>query len=130
MGVGMPFDLYLHEFGSQVWVAFGDPPYHVGSSVFEKIWRDVDVRVLLPDEIWDKLELGDPKYAHDNERWVSLCLAYSALGKQMTGLPIDFQIQKISWANKEFPGQPRSALGMTPLRVMRIDAKNEGKEER
>jgi hypothetical protein len=36
-------------------------------------------------------------------------LAWSMLGRQMTGLPIDFQIQQQTLANDEFDG-PRSAL--------------------
>jgi hypothetical protein len=51
-----------------------------------------------------------------NGKWVSLCMAYSALGKHMTGLPIDFQIQQQSDANKQFKGL-RSALCVTPLRI-------------
>lgn len=116
MGVGMPTDLLLHEFGSQVWAVFGGPPFHVGSSLHAKSgWRDVDVRMILSDEDWDAMGLGVPERCHRNEKWVALCLAFSALGKQMTGLPIDFQLQRQSEANEEFK-DPRSALGMTPLR--------------
>jgi len=115
MSVGMPADLYLHEFGSQVWSAFGTPPYLVGSALTKKTWRDVDVRLILSDEEYIKLELGDPRYPAENGKWVSLCMAYSALGKALTGLPIDFQIQQQSLANKTYPGG-RSALGFLPLR--------------
>lgn len=111
----MPAALLLHEFGSQVWSAFGSPPYHVGSSLFSKKWRDVDVRMILSDEEYEKMGLGKPNLPHHNGKWVSLCLAYSALGKQMTGLPIDFQIQQQSRANRDYPN-PRSALGVVPLR--------------
>lgn len=119
MSVGMPADLLLHEFGSQIWAAFGDCPYHVGSSLTQKTgWRDVDVRLILSDEEYERLGLGHPERQHDNEKWVSLVLAYSALGKAMTGLPIDFQIQQQSEANAKYKG-PRSALGMVPLRLKR-----------
>lgn len=122
-GVGMPASLYLDEFGSQVWVAFGHPCYHVGSSLTKKTgWRDVDVRLILNDEEYERMELGDPARTHHNGKWVSLVLAYSALGKAMTGLPIDFQIQQQSYANKHYKGS-RSALGMTPLRLLRYTAK-------
>jgi hypothetical protein len=43
-GVGMPQQLYLHEFGSKVWDAFGSLPYLVGSVLTCKAWRDVDIR--------------------------------------------------------------------------------------
>lgn len=114
MGVGMPTTLLLEEFGYLVWVAFGAYPYHVGSSVFNKQWRDVDVRLILEDKEYERLGLGDPKYPHHNEKWVTLTLAFSALGKSMTGLPIDFQIQQQTDANAIYSqkdGCIRSALG-------------------
>lgn len=114
MGVGMPATLYLEEFGHLVWAAFGEYPYHVGSSVFNKVWRDVDVRLILADEEYERLDLGDPKHPHMNKRWVALTLAFSALGKQITGLPIDFQIQQQTDANALYSqkdGCVRSALG-------------------
>lgn len=123
MSVGMPQDLLLHEFGSQVWFAFGHVAYHVGSSLTNKSgWRDVDVRLLIPDEEWDAMGLGDPDQTHQNGKWVALTLAFSVLGKQMTGLPIDFQLQKQSWANDKYgrdQGCLRSALGVIPLRMAR-----------
>jgi hypothetical protein len=116
MGVGMPQELLLNEFGSHVWSAFGDVPYHVGSSLRSKQWRDVDVRLMLDDDDWNDMRFGDPNRTHTNAKWVALCLAFSALGKQITGLPIDFQIQKRSLANEMYGGEDRSALGFVPLR--------------
>src|SRR6187401_467780 len=98
----MPATLWLDEFGALVYRAFGEHAYHVGSSVMSKLWRDVDVRVMLDDATYARLELGDPKEPHANARWVAICLAFSALGKEMTGLPIDFQIQALSEANEKF----------------------------
>ena len=116
MGVGMPASLWLDEFGHQVWAAFGHPPYLVGSALEGKQWRDVDVRLILPDEEYKCMGLGDPEHSHHNEKWVSLVLAYSALGKAMTGLPIDFQIQQQTDANEQY-SKSRSALGLIPLRL-------------
>ena len=121
IGTGMPASLLLDEFGSQVWAAFGHPPYHVGSSLTKKAgWRDVDVRLILNDEEYEQWGLGDPVRTHHNGKWVSLVLAYSALGNAMTGLPIDFQIQQQSYANEHYKGI-RSVLGMTPLRLARYE---------
>ena len=121
--VGMPAGLWLHEFGSQVWAAFGVPPYLVGSALGSDMGmaatrepHDIDVRVILADKDYEALGLGDPKHPQQNGKWVSLVLAYSALGRHMTGLPIDFQIQQQSLANKKETG-PRSALGRVPLRI-------------
>lgn len=114
MGVGMPAHLKLEEFGSHVWAVFGSPPFHVGSSLTEKRdWRDVDVRTILSDDEWEAWGLSDEEgYSH---KWHALCLAFSALGREMTGLPIDFQIQQQTRANKLYDG-PRSALGLVPWR--------------
>lgn len=116
MGVGMPAGLKLQDFGSVLWGVFGGPAYHVGSSVTEKLWRDVDVRVILSDEDYASMGFGDPKHAHLSEKWIGYCLAFSALGKEMTGLPIDFQIQQQTQANTEFEAGVRSAIGVVPLR--------------
>lgn len=127
MGVGMPAHLWLNQFGHLVYSAFGEHAYHVGSSVKEKLWRDVDVRVMLADDVYAKLGLGDPAHPHDNARWVAFCVAFSALGKQMTGLPIDFQIQTITEANEKFGGGGRSALGFyEPALVMMPNPAEEG----
>jgi hypothetical protein len=112
MSVGMPTNLLLEEFGSQVWSAFGTVPYLVGSALKSKKFRDVDVRLILDDELYASMGLGDPEYPQHNAKWVSLVLAYSALGKQLTGLPIDFQIQQQTYANKKFKN-PRSAIGIS-----------------
>jgi len=117
-GVGMPAALLLEEFGSQVWAAFGSPPYLVGSALKTTAWRDVDVRLILDDDTYAAWGLGEPDAASQrlSGKWVSLCLAYSALGKAITGLPVDFQIQQQTRANKEHDG-PRSALGIIALRI-------------
>lgn len=110
MSVGQPQSLELQLFGDIVFEAFGTMAYHVGSSLEKKDgWRDVDVRLLLEDSDYERFGLGDPERPHDNALWVSLTLAFSALGQKMTGLPIDFQIQQMTYANKEFPGH-RSAV--------------------
>lgn len=110
-GVGMPMTLYLQEFGQLIEDAFGDCPYHVGSSLMKKTgWRDVDVRLILSDEDYEKWGFGDPRSPQQNKKWRSLVKAYSLLGKTMTGLPIDFQIQQQTEANTTFEGGRRSAL--------------------
>lgn len=119
MSVGQPYQFWLNQFGSLIWDAFGEDSYvfHVGSSVEKKEgWRDVDVRVLLSNEEWKKWGFLEPNLIQHDPKYVALCLAFSELGHKMTGLPIDFQIQRLEDANKEFSGI-RSALGITPLRT-------------
>ena len=118
MGVGMPDYMYLNEFGSKIADCFGTLPFHVGSSMTGKSWRDVDVRLILSDEDYKRFGFLTPiHYSSWDAKLISLSLAYSALGAAMTGLPIDFQIQQRTYANEKYSNQPRSALGMIPSRV-------------
>lgn len=113
----MPAALLLDNFGLLVYDAFGELPYHVGSSLRQKRgWRDVDVRLILSDEAFIALGFGPPSLgSHENPRWVAMVRAFSALGREMTGLPIDFQIQAQTAANERNVGQPRSCLGVHAL---------------
>src|ERR1051325_8341631 len=89
-GVGMPQSLLLNQFGEHVFRAFGEVCYHVGSSLKRKRgWRGVDVRLILSDEEYAAMGLGDPINPHSNKKWVALALAWSTFGKVLTGLPID-----------------------------------------
>ncbi len=127
MFVGMPAAILLDDFGALVWAAFGTPPYLVGSALKCKQWRDVDVRLILDDAEYERLGLGEPAHGQHNAKWTSLVLAYSALGKQMTGLPIDFQIQQQTWANAQNENEPRSALGcLSHLRNQRLCGRCQG----
>ena len=109
----MPAHFYLHQFGSLVRDVFDATPYHVGSSLTGKVWRDVDVRVMLDKAGWDRF-IGEGKDEGgpmpNGSRRAVLEMAFDALGKHITGLPIDFQVQQVDEANAKYDG-PRSALG-------------------
>lgn len=107
--VGMPAGLHLSIFGRVCHDAFGEVAYVVGSALETRQWRDVDVRVLLDDDVYDEMFEPAIAPAHMNPKWNAYCMAFSELGRRMTGLPIDFQIQRVSDANEDYPG-PRSAL--------------------
>lgn len=65
--------------------------YLVGSVHERRDWRDVDLRLILPDK----------KYARMKpEQWLFLNAAVSDQLKAMTGLPIDFQFQPQTEANE------------------------------
>lgn len=104
----MPAGIWLTKFGVLVEDYFGHTAYHVGSSLTSKDWRDVDVRLILPDEEFAE-RFGKQRSAEVNPKLAAVTLAFSALGSQMTGLPIDFQIQPMSHANAKYPDM-RSAL--------------------
>lgn len=131
MSIGFPAILKLDEFGSHVqfafsppngWEGYGAGVYQVGSSVGpdnKRGWYDVDVVCILDDKLWRHMGFReDPDVCqHRDGRWIALCLAFSALGKEMTGLPIDFKVQPQTWANEKHKG-PRSAIGLVPLRFV------------
>lgn len=105
----MPAGIWLTKFGVIVRDYFGHVPYRVGSSLGSKTWRDVDVRLILPDDEFAALFGERNSSAETNPKLGAITLAFAALGKAMTGLPIDFQIQPQTYANATYPG-PRSAL--------------------
>lgn len=119
MKIGQPQGMLLAQFGDVIQQAFGTHSvYHVGSSLMAKeTWRDVDVRVLLTEEQWEKLGLLEPKNSHYDPKWRSLCIVFSHYGKHMTGLPIDFQLQRIKEANEEHKGGLRSYLGTYDMKI-------------
>lgn len=82
----------------------GEVPYLVGSALTTADYRDVDLRLILHDEAY--VHLG---VALSVGR---LNLAISLWGRKVTGLPIDFQIQGITEANRDYGGQRRDACGI------------------
>lgn len=112
IGVGMPGMIKLNQFGVVLFDVFEKTAYLVGSAARGKQWRDVDVRVMLDDEIYDLTFKSRFKPEWTNPGWSGICLAFAALGREMTGFPIDFQVQRLSDANKLFGGQIRVPLGI------------------
>lgn len=78
-------------------------PYLVGSARTRPDWRDVDVRLILPDDAYDALAA-----VVNVDR---LGFAIALWGQRATELPIDFQIQRMTEANERHPGK-RHPLGM------------------
>jgi hypothetical protein len=89
-----------------IYRAFGTP-YLVGSAGIggKSSWRDVDVRLMLDDEEFDKV-------CPTLQRWELLSLAIGDYLRKETGLPVDFQIQRTTEANAKHGGKPRNPLGM------------------
>ena len=111
----MPGTLQLDLYGELVFDAWGHHAYLVGSATRKKVgWRDVDVRLILPDGEYEALFLhptvGQPQ--RFDYKWRAHCLAWSLLGQEMTGLPVDFQIQHMSVANAGGVEGPRLAIGV------------------
>lgn len=94
--------------------AFDSTCYLVGSCMRTKEYRDVDVRLILFDEEYDRLFPGTKGRApQTNALWSVMCVSISEHLSRLTGLPVDFQIQRMTQANEEYDG-PRNALGIFP----------------
>lgn len=82
--------------------------YLVGSVNTEENYRDVDVRMMLPDDAFDAL------FGHSQGLWSLFCYATSRQLAADTELRIDFQVQRQSEANAKHEG-PRNPLGRRAL---------------
>jgi hypothetical protein len=95
--------------------AFDSTCYLVGSSTERADYRDVDVRVMLPEETFDVLFPGcppDPAVTPASDPyWSLVCVAISEHLSRQTGLPIDFQVQRRDEANRLY-SKPRHPLGI------------------
>ena len=96
-----PQDIFLlDQWGRQLWEAFGDTPYLVGSVArAARAYRDVDVRMLVSFDM-SLVALR------------TVNVAISLWGRQVTGLPIDFQFQPYPEFHK-YDSERRSALGIS-----------------
>lgn len=95
----------LNDWGVNLRRMFGQYAYLVGSALTTADYRDVDVRLMLDDD--DHFALASTIDLDD----LNLCV--SLWGQQVTGLPIDFQVQHAETANQDFDGR-RHPLGLTP----------------
>ncbi len=93
--------------------AFDSTPYLVGSSLTTRTYRDVDVRVILDDEVYDRWFPG-PGHQSTHPLWSLLCSAISSQLASTTGLPIDFQLQSRSDMEAKYANKPRHPLGIFP----------------
>lgn len=109
--------------------AFGHEPYLVGSVQQRTAGAlsDVDIRLILPDDEYDALFAGALNCA---QLRTVLDLAMGAFLRELTGLPIDFQIQRMTQANERHKGGQRNPLGGRTLAAWIGDASPKTAQER
>lgn len=104
--VPLPAFILLDHACAAITDAFdGHCPYHVGSSTQRADWRDVDVRLILADDEYDAL------FADRSQFWSLFCLSTSEYLSRVSGLPVDFQVQRRTQANEQHKGF-RNPLGV------------------
>ena len=84
----------------------------VGSSIERRDFRDVDVRFIMDDHEFDRIFSGCTLNYSVNALWSLMCASISEWLSSRTGLKIDFQIQRQTDANEQYPNKPRQHLGM------------------
>ena len=92
-------------------------PYLVGSVMERPTFRDVDVRLILSDEQYDRLR---------DDEWRLLGFVTSRHLSAVTGLPIDFQFQRQAEANAAYGDKFRTPLGMRGDHYWNGDQRPEG----
>lgn len=85
--------------------------YLVGSALQRPDWRDVDVRLIMHDEDFAELFPDAGDHWEQDPRWLIMTVAISRHLSEATGLPIDFQFQPQTHANKRHNG-PRNPMGL------------------
>lgn len=108
----------VDDFSATVKDIFGDYPYLVGSALERPDYRDIDLRLILADEEFDRL------YSLVNVEMIGI--AISLWGQKATGLPIDFQIQRQSNANLNYTGV-RNCMGVRPTTGVRLNEHRDNK---
>lgn len=110
-----PVEIYLlDQWGRQLHEAFGHYPYLVGSAMKGLPWRDIDVRLILPDKRFTKITGAKPGETHlEAPLLQALNVAFTVWGQRVTSLPIDFQFQSMTDANEDPANSgPRNPLGV------------------
>jgi hypothetical protein len=101
-----------------LWEAFeGGGVYLVGTAAERRPYRDVDVRLILADKRYDRL-----RKALGAEGIAFLGLSIGQYLASLTGLPIDFQVQRQAEANHHHAGGMRNPLGLRSLGNFEGDA--------
>jgi hypothetical protein len=117
-----PPDLYRLDWACRpIRLAFGTPPYLVGSALEHTDYRDIDLRLILDDQRFNQLVDGS------GDLLLLLNIALSGLITATAGqrAPIDFQIQCQTEANKlagkRVPMGGRDATGWDVSAALRGD---------
>lgn len=95
--------------------------YLVGSALRRRDFRDVDVRFIMGDDAYDRLfrvKAGNAdsiSTGYANPLWSLMCSSISEWLSKQSGLPVDFQIQRQTQANRDHSrkdGHQRAAIGL------------------
>ena len=119
--IGAPEFFELNQACQLITMAFPESfgVYLVGSALRTRDHRDVDVRCIMPDDVFDAMfpmAAGECEglWFHD-PRWSFMCATTALWLRERAGLKIDFQFQRATQANESYSrkdGHGRNALGL------------------
>lgn len=123
--VGAPAYYVLQHACRVIVEAYGPHLYLVGSALRKRDHRDVDLRLILPDEEFDALfpGLSSSSWSLD-ARWSLLAVSISTYLAEQSGLPVDFQIQRQTEANLWF--STKDGHGRHPIGYFLEPSKDDG----
>jgi hypothetical protein len=110
--IGAPEFFNLNQLCVILNYAFDSTSYLVGSSLHKRDYRDVDIRCMMDDEKFDKMFPGMGGNPQHHALWSLMCSSISEWLSKRSGLPVDFQLQRTTDANKEYGGKMRNAIGL------------------
>jgi hypothetical protein len=104
--IGAPACFALELALQQVCEAFagGFGCYIVGSALERPDWRDVDVRLIMTDDEFAREFPNAGRHWEHDPKWLLLTVSISQWLSKQSGLPVDFQFQPQTHANKMYPG--------------------------
>lgn len=101
---------------NKAYAEYGYGCYLVGSSIERPNYRDVDVRFIMRDEAFDTLFPDARVQPQNSAMWALTCTSIALFLQKQSGLPVDFQIQRMTEANEEYPNSSsRHPLGVGML---------------
>jgi hypothetical protein len=108
--IGAPACFALDMAVHHVYKAFDGSCYVVGSALERPDWRDVDVRMIMDDEEFEREFPGVGQSWELDAKWLLLTTAISNWLSKESGLPVDFQFQPQTHANTRHSGR-RDPIG-------------------
>jgi len=114
----------LRLFGDTVHRLIGQRAYLVGSVLTRREHRDIDVRIMLADDTFERVFGTDADW-RTNGSLTLANMALSALAREMSGLNVDCQIQQRSDANERDGDRQRQPL-MFPSTTPYVERWSEG----
>ncbi|NUP12955.1 MAG: hypothetical protein HOW73_43500 [Polyangiaceae bacterium] len=108
--IGAPQFFDLNMACRLVTEAYGFHLYLVGSALERRDHRDVDLRLILPDEEFRAMFPGMANGGWTDARWSLFCSAVSLWLSRQSGLKVDFQVQSQTEASGETG--PRHPIGI------------------